>query len=78
MRKKYLNSEELERILMLTSSNGGSSTWKFLWKCRHLITKHISWKIGNGRKAKFLIDSWDGEDAIINAFYNSDWIKDVV
>lgn len=41
-RKKYLDSDDPNRILTVANSGWGSAMWKFLWDCRHVITEHIS------------------------------------
>ncbi|GLJ29486.1 hypothetical protein SUGI_0581180 [Cryptomeria japonica] len=60
MRYKYLDVDDPSEILTMENSHGGSPIWKFLWKCRGIITNHLSWKVGNGRKATFWRDSWNG------------------
>lgn len=51
--KKYLDSGDPQHIFTIVDTYRGSPTWNFLWSSRGIITSHISWKIGNGNKAKF-------------------------
>ena len=32
--------------------------------CRSMVNKYLSWKIGNGEKASFWYDSWNGENIL--------------
>ncbi|XP_059064528.1 uncharacterized protein LOC131856677 [Cryptomeria japonica] len=57
MATKYLDSSEPERIFIVANSVGGSPIWKFAWESRKIITDHLTWKVGNGKKAKFWRDS---------------------
>ena len=33
-------------------------------ECRAVVTENLSWKIGNGEKASFCYDSWNGENIL--------------
>ncbi|GLJ14995.1 hypothetical protein SUGI_0244810 [Cryptomeria japonica] len=61
MTAKYLDSNDSERIFTVANSISGSPIWKFIWESRNIITEHLTWKIGNGRKAKFWRDFWNGD-----------------
>lgn len=60
MQGKYLDSEEARRILTIRNPLKGSAIWNFMLSCKETIVKHISWRIGNAREAKFWEDSWNG------------------
>ena len=60
IKAKYLNSNENLRILTIQNLIKGSTIWNFILSCRHVITDHISWVIGNDNKDKFWEDSWNG------------------
>lgn len=64
LQAKYLDSREKERILIVRDPPRGSTLWNFLVSCRSLITNHLSWRIGDGRKANFWQDSWDGHPSL--------------
>ncbi|XP_059073459.1 uncharacterized protein LOC131874211 [Cryptomeria japonica] len=64
LQAKYLDSREKERILIVRDPPRGSALWNFLVSCRCLITNHISWRIGDGHKANFWQDSWDGHPSL--------------
>ncbi|XP_059070603.1 uncharacterized protein LOC131860240 [Cryptomeria japonica] len=55
----------------------GSPTWNFLWNNRDIITNHISWKMGNGTRAKFWRDSWDGEMPLSKCFEDQVWFNTI-
>ncbi|GLJ18910.1 hypothetical protein SUGI_0337940 [Cryptomeria japonica] len=74
IQKKYLDNDDPARILTAIDTNGGSMIWKFIKECRYIITDHISWKIGDGRRAKFWEDSWDGQESINKIFGDKEWI----
>ena len=38
----------------------GFDSWNFIAKSRPLITKYLSWDVGNGQEALVWEDSWDG------------------
>ena len=44
----------------------GSESWNFMSKCRHIISKFLSWDVGLGDEALFWEDSWDGFPPIIS------------
>ncbi|GLJ44326.1 hypothetical protein SUGI_0927960 [Cryptomeria japonica] len=71
---KYIDSDELERIFTMANAAGGSLIWKFLWESQRIIIDHLSWKIENGKKAKFWRDSWNYEEALIDLLEDKDWI----
>ncbi|GLJ41989.1 hypothetical protein SUGI_0869280 [Cryptomeria japonica] len=66
--RKYLDSDDTNKILTMANSERGSATWNFLWDSRHIITNHISWQIGNGCTALFWRNSWDGFLALADSF----------
>ncbi|XP_057841590.1 uncharacterized protein LOC131051202 [Cryptomeria japonica] len=72
--KKYLDSEDTNKILTMANTERGSATWNFLWDCRHIITNHISWQIGNGYTVLFWRDSWDGFLALTETFEDKGWV----
>ncbi|GLJ15270.1 hypothetical protein SUGI_0249820 [Cryptomeria japonica] len=74
MQKKYLDNDDPMRILTADSLINGSTTWKFMKESRHIITNHISWKIGNGRKARFWHNSWNGHVEVIKVLGAQEWI----
>ncbi|XP_059064892.1 uncharacterized protein LOC131856943 [Cryptomeria japonica] len=77
MAAKYLDSSDPERIFTVANSVGGSSIWRFIWESRKLITDHLTWRIGNGKKAKFWRDSWNGELALANIINDNEWINQI-
>lgn len=72
MATKYLYLNEPERIFTVANTVGGSSIWKFIWESRKILTDHLTWRIGNGRKAKFWRDSWNGEEALADVIEDQD------
>ncbi|XP_059070381.1 uncharacterized protein LOC131860044 [Cryptomeria japonica] len=56
---------------------GGSPIWRFIWKSRKIIKEHLTWKIGNGKKAKFWRDSWCGEETLVDMMEDQDWVNQV-
>lgn len=64
LKAKYLDSNENIRILTIQYPIRGSSIWNFILSCKHVITDHISWVIGNGNRAKFWEDSWNGNKSL--------------
>lgn len=77
MQKKYLDNNDPLRILAINIKKSGSAIWKFIKECRHLITNHISWKIGNGKKTKFWHDSWNRYESIKSCFEENNWIGEL-
>ncbi|XP_057818351.2 uncharacterized protein LOC131031288 [Cryptomeria japonica] len=77
MATRYLDSNELERIFTLANLIGGSPIWKFIWESRKILTDHLTWRNGNGRKAKFWRDSWIGEEALADVIEDQDWINQI-
>ncbi|GLJ44896.1 hypothetical protein SUGI_0945230 [Cryptomeria japonica] len=75
--RKYLDSPDPERIFTLANSDGGSPVWRFIWKSRRIITEHLTWKIGNGKKARFWRDLWNGDPPLVEAFEDKDWVNRV-
>lgn len=51
--KKYLYNDSPSRILTVDNLQDGLAFWRFIKKCFPLITSHITWRIGNGQKARF-------------------------
>ncbi|GLJ07653.1 hypothetical protein SUGI_0071800 [Cryptomeria japonica] len=72
MSHKYLDSNEPQRIFTMVNSIGGSPLWKFIWESRRIITEHLSWRIGDGCKAKFWRDSWNGNKALVDEIKDQD------
>lgn len=64
LKAKYLDSNENTRILTIQNLIRGSSIWNFILACKHVITDHISWVIGDGNRAKFLEDSQNGNKSL--------------
>lgn len=64
LKAKYLDSNDNIRILTIQNPIRGSSIWNFILSCRHVITDHVSWVIGDGKRAKFWEDSWNGYKSI--------------
>lgn len=77
MTAKYLDSNDVDRIFSVANSIKGSPIWKFIWESRIIITKHLTWKIGNGGKAKFWRDSWNGDISIAEEIDDSVWVNEV-
>ncbi|GLJ50072.1 hypothetical protein SUGI_1064960 [Cryptomeria japonica] len=77
MTAKYLDSNEVDRIFTMANSINGSPIWKFIWEFRNIITKHLTWKIGNGGKAKFWRDSWNGDISLAEEMDDPVWINEV-
>ena len=57
---KYLNPKDLTSLFRTKTPPRGSTLWNFLIKCRDIITKYVTWDLGNGNKALFWEDSWNG------------------
>ncbi|XP_059072399.1 uncharacterized protein LOC131873582 [Cryptomeria japonica] len=64
LKHKYLDSNDRERIFTVRDPPRGSAIWNFLLSCRKVITDHITWQLGNGEKAIFWTDSWDGRPSL--------------
>ncbi|GLJ32366.1 hypothetical protein SUGI_0651340 [Cryptomeria japonica] len=77
MQKKYLDNDDLARILTISTNRNGSAIWKFIKECRYLITDQLSWKVGNGHKAKFWHDSWNVYESVKSYFVDQNWIDEV-
>ncbi|XP_059064907.1 uncharacterized protein LOC131856958 [Cryptomeria japonica] len=77
MSHKYLESNEPERILTMVNSISRSLLWKFIWERRRIITKYLSWRIGDARKAKFWRDSWNSDKALVDEIDDQDWINEM-
>ncbi|XP_057863439.2 uncharacterized protein LOC131071570 [Cryptomeria japonica] len=75
--RKYLDSTKPERIFTLANSKGGSPIWRFIWESRRIISEHLTWKIGNDKKARFWRDSWNGDTPLAEAFDDQDWVNQV-
>lgn len=60
LKEKYLDSMEDNRIFTIKNPIKGSAIWIFIVACRPVIVDHITWQIGDGLKAKFWDDSWNG------------------
>ncbi|GLJ16496.1 hypothetical protein SUGI_0281610 [Cryptomeria japonica] len=73
-RKKYLDSDESNRIITMANTVRGSATWNFIWDSIHIITEHVSWRILNRRMTKFWRDSWDGEPTLSDLFEYQDQV----
>lgn len=43
MNAKYLDTTDLNRILIVENSPSGSVFWNFLWECRFVLTEHLTW-----------------------------------
>lgn len=77
MANKYLDANEPERIFTMANTVGGSPIWRFIWESRKIITEHLTWKIGDEKKAKFWRDSWCGEETLANVMEDQDWVNQV-
>ncbi|GLJ36214.1 hypothetical protein SUGI_0726940 [Cryptomeria japonica] len=75
--RKYLDSTVPKRIFTLANSEGGSPVWRFIWESRRIISKHLTWKIGNGKKARLWRDSWNKDTPLAEAFNDQDWVNQV-
>lgn len=64
IQNKYLDNIDSSRILTIANLEGGSAVWEFLSKCRHVIMNHLSWRLGNGRRALFWTNSWGGHQSL--------------
>jgi ribonuclease HI len=72
---KYLNAEDPLSIFRMRNLPKGSVSWNFMSKCRHIISKFLSWDVGLGDEALFWEDSWDGFPPIVSRPFPSD-LKD--
>ena len=43
-------------------------------ECRPIITKHLSWQVGNGEIASFWHDSWNGMEVL----HNQEGVEDLI
>ncbi|GLJ31002.1 hypothetical protein SUGI_0619800 [Cryptomeria japonica] len=77
MANKYLDANETERIFTMENTIGGSPIWRFIWESRKIITNHLTWKIGDGKKTKFQRDSWCGEETLADLMKDQDWVNQV-
>lgn len=57
---KYLDNNDPKRILTIANPRRGSALWNFMLDSRPLITNHLTWLIGDGTRASFWNDSWNG------------------
>ncbi|XP_059068593.1 uncharacterized protein LOC131859082 [Cryptomeria japonica] len=73
---KYLDSTEAERIFTVANSIKGSPIWKHIWESGSILIEHLTWKIGNGGKAKFWRDSWNGDISLAEEI-DKEWIYEV-
>ncbi|XP_057866898.2 uncharacterized protein LOC131074323 [Cryptomeria japonica] len=74
--KKYLDSDDPNKIISVANSARGSATWNFLWENRNIITDHMSWQIGNGKAVLFWHDSWEGFPTLATSF-DETWVCQV-
>ncbi|GLJ43933.1 hypothetical protein SUGI_0915800 [Cryptomeria japonica] len=77
MTAKYLDSNDSERIFSMENLISGSPIWKFIWESINIITENLTWKIGNGRKAKFWRDSWNGDISLAEEIDDPVWTNEV-
>ena len=64
LQAKYLDSINPMRIPTIRNPPKGSTIWNFMLECRPIITRNLSWHIGNDEKASFWFDSWNGEGVL--------------
>lgn len=63
MRNKYLKG----RVLLDTKTKAiDSSTWKGICHDMKVVKKGIRWVVGNGQKALFWRDNWNGEGSLLD------------
>ncbi|GLJ18314.1 hypothetical protein SUGI_0324070 [Cryptomeria japonica] len=74
---KYLDDNDPYRILTIANSEGGPLVWRFMWDSREIITNHLKWKFGNGKKAKLWLDLWNEENALVELLNSWDWVAKV-
>ncbi|GLJ46146.1 hypothetical protein SUGI_0972160 [Cryptomeria japonica] len=77
MPAKHLDSQSLERILTIANSTRGSPMWRFLWDSHRLLTEHLTWRIGNDKKARFWHDSWNGDEPLAELFEDQEWVNQI-
>lgn len=61
---KYLDSQDTTWIFSIMNPISDSTTWNSIYACTDIISNHITWDIGNGEKADFWSDSWEGFPAL--------------
>ncbi|GLJ07336.1 hypothetical protein SUGI_0064710 [Cryptomeria japonica] len=64
-------------FFIVANSIKGSPIWKYIWESRSIITEHLTWKIGNGGKAKFWRDSWNGDIPLVEEIDDTVWVNEV-
>lgn len=75
IQNKYLDNNDSSRILTIANLEGASAVWKFLSKCRHVITYHLSWRLGNGQRVLFWNDLWDGHQSLSKTFDLGNYVE---
>lgn len=58
LEKYSLLSSSLSSFLNSDLSIYGSNIWNHVSKCKEVIAKGVTWKLGNGRKVRFWEDPW--------------------
>ena len=64
LQAKYLDSTDPLCILTVRNPPKGSAVRNFMLEYRPIITKHLSWHVGNGERASFWHDFWNGFDKL--------------
>ncbi|KAH9324526.1 hypothetical protein KI387_004704, partial [Taxus chinensis] len=59
-KKKYLGASLPKSILRVANPPKGSHIWNFMIEHRSLFIFYADWKVGNGEKALFWDDPWNG------------------
>ncbi|XP_057842846.2 uncharacterized protein LOC131052243 [Cryptomeria japonica] len=52
-------------------------SWCKIMAAKSIITEHLTWKIGNGGKAKFWRDSWNGDIPLVEEIDDTVWVNEV-
>lgn len=68
IQKIYLDCSSPSRILTVENLEGGLAVWNFTRKFRPSIMSHLSWRIGNGHRDDFWIDSYNGHRSLVELF----------
>ncbi|GLJ42911.1 hypothetical protein SUGI_0889920 [Cryptomeria japonica] len=47
------------------------------FESKTILIDYLTWRIGNGHKAKFWRDSWNGEEVLADVIEDQDWINQI-
>ena len=71
---KYLNPSDKTSLFRINSPPKGSTGWNFMLNNHSLVSKYLTWDLGNGEEALFWEDSWNGNPPLINSNFSPETI----